>query len=299
MRLNDDGSAPDDNPFAGVEGALPEIYARGMRSVMDFATHPVTGEIWEIENGPQGGDEVNILKPGANYGWPLASFGVDYGYQRGTPNEMHFVPWVEGTELPLIYWMPSITVGGMNFYTGDKFPGWKNNLFVTSMVEARIHGTGHLVRVAFNDTGEAFRESLLDSLHQRIRFVIQGPDELLYLLTDSEDGALLRIEPSDAREAEMYDAYQVSRQTDNLENEAVVFEGYDCAACHRTDSALLGPSWREVAQRYDASEANLTALAQKIISGGAGVWGDSPMTPHPGLSMEQAIDMTKKILALQ
>jgi glucose/arabinose dehydrogenase len=195
LRLNDDGSVPTDNPYFAVEGALPEIYTWGIRSVMDFATHPVTGEIWELENGPQGGDEVNILKPGANYGWPIATFGRDYTGERLNPQ-----PWIEGIEQPEVFWVPSITVAGMSFYTGSKFPNWKNNLFVTSMIRGRIPGTGHLERVVFNENGEVRRETLLTELGQRIRYVQQGPDELLYLLTDENDGALLRIEPATAEE---------------------------------------------------------------------------------------------------
>lgn len=190
LRLNDDGTAPSDNPFFGVEGALPEIHSLGHRSVMDFATHPDSGEIWELENGPQGGDEVNILSPGLNYGWPIATFGRDYDGTLFNPE-----PWVEGTELPEVFWVPSITVAGMTFYTGDRFPNWRGDLFVTSMITGRVPGTGHLERVVFNEHGEVMREQLLGSLKQRIRYVVQGPDGLLYLLTDHSDGALLRMAP--------------------------------------------------------------------------------------------------------
>ncbi|HWK53561.1 MAG TPA: PQQ-dependent sugar dehydrogenase, partial [Hyphomicrobiales bacterium] len=190
LRLNDDGSVPADNPYIGVEGALPEIYSWGIRSVMDFATHPQTGAIWELENGPQGGDEVNILQPGANYGWPIATYGRDYDGTYFNP-----LPWVEGTERPVVAWLPSITVAGMNFYTGTRFPKWQGNLFVTSMIKGRVPGTGHLERVVFNENGEVQREEMLNGLRQRIRYVVQGPDELLYLLTDHSQGALLRVEP--------------------------------------------------------------------------------------------------------
>jgi glucose/arabinose dehydrogenase len=190
LRLNDDGSIPINNPFVGNSEALPEIYALGVRSAMDFVTHPQTGEIWELENGPQGGDEVNILDAGANYGWPLATYGRDYDGSLFNPK-----PWLEGSKSPELSWIPSITVAGMSFYTGSKFPHWKGNLFVTSMIQGRIPGTGHLERIVFNEFGEIRREELLNFLHQRIRFVLQGPDEFIYLLTDETDGALLRLAP--------------------------------------------------------------------------------------------------------
>lgn len=295
LRLNDDGTVPRDNPFIGVEGAWPQIYAWGIRSVMDFTTHPDTGEIWEVENGPQGGDEVNILKPGANYGWPVATFGRDYDGKRFNP-----VPWVEGTEAPFIHWAPSITVSSLEFYTGDRFPFWKGNLFVTSMLVGRMPNTGHLQRIVLNADGELSREQLLTELKQRIRYVRQGPDELLYVLTDMADGALLRIEPSSAAEAALYNSATAGQGSvgASAANELLSFEGADCHACHRSESALLGPSWLDIARRYEANEATLAALAEKIIAGGSGQWGDSPMTPHPQLSADTARDMARRILAL-
>lgn len=191
LRLNDDGSIPKDNPFVGRSGYRPEIYSIGHRTVLGLAIHPTTGALWETENGPQGGDEVNIIQPGKNYGWPLVTFGHDYD---GTP--LHERPMPPNMVLPTIFWVPSITTSGLAFYTGDKFPAWKNNLFVGSMTVGRIGGTGHLERVVFNDKGEQRRESLLTDLHQRIRDVRQGPDGFLYMLTDEEAGALLRIEPA-------------------------------------------------------------------------------------------------------
>ncbi|MES2626525.1 MAG: PQQ-dependent sugar dehydrogenase [Pseudomonadota bacterium] len=300
LRLNDDGSVPKDNPFIGVEGALPEIYAWGIRSAMDFVTHPVTGEVWEIENGPQGGDEVNIIRPGVNYGWPIATFGRDYDGDRFSPQ-----PWVEGIELPEVFWVPSITVAGMNFYTGAKFPNWKNNLFVTSMIRGRIPGTGHLQRVVFNDKGEIRREMLLTELHQRIRYVQQGPDELLYLLTDENDGALLSIEP--ATEQEFIDAAAAAgneipvsqvEQPDPL-NDAPLFANQDCRACHRTNVNLVGPSYVNIARRYEATNDNLDFLTNRIIEGGEGVWGETPMTPHPDLDPAIARELASNILSLE
>jgi len=192
LRLNDDGTAPRDNPFFGREGYKPEIYTLGHRSTLALIVHPITGELWESENGPNGGDEINILKPGANYGWPLVSTGRSYpgpwqskGFSR------------EGFEDPVVYWMPSIAASGIAIYTGSKLAGWKNNLLVGGMRMGEIPGTGHLQRIVFNANWEELRrEMLLVDLRQRIRDVRQGPDELLYLLTDEDDGAILRIEPA-------------------------------------------------------------------------------------------------------
>ena len=191
LRLNDDGTIPKDNPFVGKAGYRPEIYSIGHRTVLGLTFHPTTGALWETENGPQGGDEVNIVRPGKNYGWPLVTYGHDYD---GTPlNEREARP---DMVLPVVFWVPSITTSGMAFYTGDRFPAWKDNLFVGSMTVGRIGGTGHVERIVFNDKGEQRRESLLVDLHQRIRDVRQGPDGFLYLLTDEEAGAILKIEPA-------------------------------------------------------------------------------------------------------
>ena len=189
LRLNDDGTIPKDNPFAGKAGYRPEIYSIGHRTVLGLAFHPTTGALWETENGPQGGDEVNVIQAGKNYGWPLVTYGHDYD---GTPlNEREARP---DMVLPKLFWVPSITTSGIAFYTSDQIPAWKNNLFVGSMTVGRIGGTGHIERIVFNEKGEQRRESLLVDLHQRIRDVRQGPDGLLYLLTDEEAGAILKIE---------------------------------------------------------------------------------------------------------
>ena len=285
LRLNDDGSVPTDNPYIAVEGALPEIYVSGIRSVMDFETHPVTGEVWELENGAQGGDEVNILRPGQNYGWPIATYGRDYDGKFFNP-----LPWVEGTERPEVAWLPSITVASMMFYTGNKFPKWQNNLFVTSMLMGRVPGTGHLQRVVFNENGEIRREQLLTSLKQRIRLVVQGPDELIYLLTDSADGALLRIEP-----ATLADTSGAAATDLNIVSS---FAANNCAACHAADTVLVGPSYSSIANKYEATAANIDLLAGKIIEGGSGAWGEVPMAPHPGLGRDTARDMVTRILGL-
>ncbi|MEO2199056.1 MAG: PQQ-dependent sugar dehydrogenase [bacterium] len=192
LRLNDDGAVPADNPFAGRPGYRPEIYTFGHRNTLGLILHPESGEIWNHENGPNGGDEINVILPGRNYGWPLVSFGRLYPGSRVSEH-----PTREGLESPLVVWLPAIAVAGMAIYTGDQFPAWKSNVFVGSLREGGIPGTGHLQRVVFNaDTEELRRESLLTELRQRIRDVRQGPDGFLYLLTDEEDGALLRLEPA-------------------------------------------------------------------------------------------------------
>ena len=190
LRLNDDGTIPKDNPFVGKAGAKPEIYSLGHRTVLGLTFKPGTNELWETENGPQGGDEVNVIKAGKNYGWPLVTYGRDYdGKRLPGPSRDAFEP-------PELFWVPSVTASGISFYSGDKIPAWKGNLFLGSMTVGRLPGTGNLQRVVFNENGEQRRESLLTDLHQRIRDVRQGPDGLLYLLTDENDGAVLKIEPA-------------------------------------------------------------------------------------------------------
>ncbi len=192
LRVRDDGSAPPDNPFVGRAGYRPEIYSLGHRNSLGLIVHPDTGALWNHENGPNGGDKINIILPGRNYGWPVVSFGRDYSGPRISGN-----PTREGIESPLVVWIPSIAVAGMTVYTGDRFPKWKGNVFVGSMRTREIPGTGHLERIVFNEsTEELRRESLLGELRQRIREVRQGPDGYIYLLTDEDDGALLRIEPA-------------------------------------------------------------------------------------------------------
>lgn len=193
LRLNPDGSAPDDNPFIGDSNYLPEIYSLGHRNQLGLAVHPETGELWATENGPQGGDEANIIRAGANYGWPIASYSRQY---RGDP--VTDTPWLAEFEDPEVLWWPSIAPSGTLFYTGEHFPQWQGNLFVGSMMEGRLPLTGHLERIVFNSRGQEIRrESLLTELKQRIREVQQGPDGYIYLLTEEENGALLRLEPVD------------------------------------------------------------------------------------------------------
>ena len=192
LRLNDDGSVPSDNPFVGHAGHRPEIYTLGHRNTLGLIVHPETGMLWNHENGPNGGDEINIILRGRNYGWPVVSFGRNY---PGAPISEH--PTREGMESPFVVWLPAIAVAGMAVYTGDQFPAWRGNVFVGSLREGGIPGTGHLQRIVFNArTEELRRESMLTELRQRIREVREGPDGFLYLLTDEDDAALLRIEPA-------------------------------------------------------------------------------------------------------
>ena len=195
LRLADDGTAAPGNPFAGRAGFKPEIYSIGHRNMVGLTIHPTTREVWENENGPLGGDEVNILKPGANYGWPLVSLGRQYSGARVSEKFQQ-----AGMEDPVLHWTPSIAISGMTFYTGDRFPQWRNNLFVGGLQYGRIPGTGQMHRVVFNDKWEEVRrEAFFVDLRQRIRNVKQGPDGLLYVLTDETDGAILKLEPARAQ----------------------------------------------------------------------------------------------------
>jgi len=193
LRLRDDGTAPMSNPFVGRTGYKPEIFSLGHRNQEGLVLNPLTGDIWESEQGPQGGDEVNIILPGRNYGWPIVSFGRWYEGPRVTDNPYH-----DGMELPIVYWVPSIATSGMTFYTNDKVPQWKGNLFVGGLQQGRIPGTGQIQRISFNSRWEELsREPLLMSLKQRIREIREGPDGCLYVLTDEDAGVLLRIDPFD------------------------------------------------------------------------------------------------------
>jgi len=191
LRLTPEGGIPGDNPFVGREGFLPEIFSYGHRTPTGMTLNQKTGEIWNAEMGPNGGDEVNRVQRGGNYGWPLVSFGISYG---GGWHSDSFQ--MEGALNPMAFWMPGISVTGLTFYTGTDFPRWQGDLFVGGMQEGQIPGTGKLQRIKFNENmQEIRRESLLTDLRQRIRDVKQGPDGRLYLLTDEDDGLVLRIEP--------------------------------------------------------------------------------------------------------
>jgi glucose/arabinose dehydrogenase len=192
VRLRDDGTVPPDNPFVGKPGYKPGIYTLGHRNGHSMSLNPETGEFWVTEQGPNGGDEINILKPGANYGWPYVSHGRNYMGRKISES-----PYLEGTEQPVVVWVPSIATAGGTFYTGDTFAGWKRSYFVGGLREGETPRTGHLQRIEFNEKWEEVRrEPMLRELKQRIRDVRQGPDGLLYLVTAEARGALLRIEPA-------------------------------------------------------------------------------------------------------
>lgn len=185
VRLNDDGTVPGDNPFVNTAGAMPEIYSYGHRNPQGMARHPGTGAIWLHEHGPQGGDEINIVRAGVNYGWPVITYGRSYaGFSIGEGSEK------PGMAQPILHWTPSIAPSGMAFYTGDKFPAWRGNLFVGSLKFR------HLVRLELDGARVVAQERLLENAFGRVRDVRQGPDGFLYLLTDEDDGALVRLEPA-------------------------------------------------------------------------------------------------------
>jgi len=201
IRLRENGSAPSDNPFAGKSGARPEVYAYGFRDQLGLVLHQATGAILATDHGPNGGDEVNRILPGRDYGWPKYSFGREYDGRR-----LSETPLGPGVEQPLLLWIPSIAPSGLEVYTGDRFPAWKGNLFIGSARRGEIPRTGGLERVVVNQNLEELRrETLLTELHLRIRFVRQGPDGLLYVLAEQNggdmtrapaaDGAVLRLEP--------------------------------------------------------------------------------------------------------
>lgn len=192
LRLKDDGTVPPDNPFVGKSGAKPEIFSLGHRDHFGIAPHPTTGQMFHVELGPYGGDTVHILKAGGDYGWP------DYNYGRQNDSSPLTNPSnVPGIEPALLTWTPGITPSGLLFYTGDKFPAWKGNLMTGSVIRGRVNGATGVERVVFNDKmWETRRETFLGELKQRIRDVRQGPDGLIYILTEEVDGAVLKIEPA-------------------------------------------------------------------------------------------------------
>lgn len=188
LRLTEEGTAPPDNPFAGKPDAKPEIFSYGNRNAQGLAFHPDTGDLWANEHGPQGGDELNIIRAGRNYGWPIASYGREYGPNGALVSPL---PTKEGVEDPVTIWVPSIGISGMIFYTGDAFPQWKGHIFVGGLSGVALH------RLAFNEKGGLLgREALLADLRQRIRDVRQGPDGHIYVAVDANPGGVLRIEPA-------------------------------------------------------------------------------------------------------
>jgi aldose sugar dehydrogenase len=194
LRLNDDGTAPADNPFVHTPGYLPEIYALGVRNPTGMVVHPTTGDLWEVEHGPLGGDEINVIRAGRNYGWPLVSYGRAYSGDRTAAGSGPVLPSpsAPGMEEPLLYWSPNIAPGGLAIYTGQRFPGWQGHAFIGGLRSTQLH------RVALTPEGlPRDQQSLLLALGQRIREVREGPDGLLYLLTDHDAGAILRVAPDD------------------------------------------------------------------------------------------------------
>ena len=185
VRITDDGKVPRDNPFVGREGYKPEIYTLGHRNPLGLTVHPQTGALWSTEFGPRGGDELNLIEAGNNYGWILVTHGAHY---NGDPVARGPGPG-PGMAEPVLYWVPSINPGNIAFYSADKFPGWRGDLLLATM-------TRSLVRIDFDDAGKpGNQEKLLTDLGQRFRDVRQGPDGLVYLLTDETAGAVLKIEP--------------------------------------------------------------------------------------------------------
>jgi aldose sugar dehydrogenase len=185
VRLNDDGSVPDDNPFVDRDDALPEIFSYGHRNIQGLAVDPVTGNIWASEHGPLGGDELNLIRPGENYGWPKTTFGADYRTgERFTPHRTR-----EDMTPPKVAWVPAVAPSGLEIYNGDAFPDWRGSVFSGGLV-------GQDVRRIIVDGDEVTGQETLP-IAERVRAVKQGPDGKLYILTDSEEGELIRIEPDD------------------------------------------------------------------------------------------------------
>ncbi|MFP4508689.1 MAG: PQQ-dependent sugar dehydrogenase [Spirochaetaceae bacterium] len=184
IRLNDDGSVPSDNPWIEDDDYAAELYTVGNRNSQGMTIHPETQEVWQSEHGPRGGDELNLIRAGRNYGWPLVSEGTEYSTGAAIGSEE-----VEGTVGPVHYWVPAVAPSGMTFYTGDAFPAWDGNLFMTSLVQQQLH------RLVLDGEDLVHEEVLLTDQIGRIRDIVQGPDGLLRLVTDERDGGVYRLEP--------------------------------------------------------------------------------------------------------
>jgi len=184
VRIKPDGTVPPDNPFVGKPGAKPEIWSYGHRNPEGLAFNPADGKLWEQEHGPQGGDEVNIIGKGKNYGWPVIGYGIDYNGSR-----IHESTHKDGMEQPVWHWTPSIAPSGMAFITSDLFPGWKGSL-INGALKFQL-----IARLELKGDSAVKEERLLQGLNERIRDVRQGPDGALYLLTDNNDGRILRLAP--------------------------------------------------------------------------------------------------------
>ena len=185
IRIAPDGLVPKDNPFVGSQGAKPEIWSYGHRNPQGLAFNPANGQLWEQEHGPRGGDEINIIGKGKNYGWPVIGYGIDYNGAK-----IHESTQKAGMEQPIKYWVPSIAPSGLAFYTADLIPKWKGSVFVGALA-GKI-----LVRLSLDGDKVTGEERLLQDLGERIRDVRQGPDGALYLLTDANNGRILRIAPA-------------------------------------------------------------------------------------------------------
>jgi aldose sugar dehydrogenase len=185
LRLHDDGRVPADNPFVGRSGVRPEIFSYGNRNIQGMAIHPRTGELWAVEHGARGGDEINVIRAGANYGWPAITHGVDYSGRAITPDTAR-----PGMEQPLHHWTPSIAVAGMTLYDGNAFPGWRGNLLAAALAGQ------HVARVELDGERVVREERLFGDLGHRFRQVQTAPDGTLILLVDAADAPVLRVEPS-------------------------------------------------------------------------------------------------------
>ncbi len=185
IRLHDDGRVPADNPFVNAQNALPEIWSYGHRNPQGMSFHPVTGDMWIHEHGPQGGDEINIVRPGLNYGWPVITYGEEYGGGKIGKGITH----KEGMEQPVYHYTPSIAPGGMTFYNGKAFSGWKNNIFSGALA------LKHLNRLVIENDKVVKEERILANLNWRVRVVSQGPDGLIYITVDK--GMILQLKPAE------------------------------------------------------------------------------------------------------
>ena len=191
VRIRPDGSIPQDNPFAHTAGIMPEIWSYGHRNVQGAAIHPATGELWTSEHGPQGGDEVNIDRAGRNYGWPRISFGCEYGAPVGHCTPVGGAASAPGMEQPVTCWVPtSIAPSGLMFYTGERLPQWRGNLFLGALAGRALW------RLRLDGDTVAAREALFTGLNERIRDVRQAPDGSIYLVTDGAAGRILRVQPA-------------------------------------------------------------------------------------------------------
>jgi glucose/arabinose dehydrogenase/cytochrome c2 len=239
LRLDRDGKPPADNPFLGKPGVRPEIYAWGVRAPLGLVRDPRDGQIWENENGPKGGDELNVIKPGANYGWPIATYGTEY-----TGEEITATREAPGIEPPIVYWTPSIAPSGLAVNSGDRYPEWHGDLFLGALAGQ------HLRRVRIKDGKPVEQEVLLRDLKERIRDVRMGPDGFLYLLTDNTEGRLLRLRPGSPTAGE---AVRVAMPKDkglpsifvglarlapaDLGHGKVLFD-QRCSSCHSVDPGV-------------------------------------------------------------